>query len=355
MKSFRFIFLILLIFCFLIPLNALEIKEGRLKLVLHENIGRFSAYYLEDVRKNKYTSLFLDQDPRTSLLSVLIDNTVYRMGETSGFTEKVEKTVNGGKFIWESPFVRVTEDFSFVNAPGETLPTGVVIKISVTNISEQDYSAGVRYLFDTFLGERDNIHFKTETLSDVTNERSFSSTSMPDYFLSQGKKETDTGFQIMTDSDGITKPDRVILANWKRLNDNSWAYEVNSSRNFNQLPYSINDSAIALYYNPSRVLKKQTKTVTIIIGSYNKNGYTLETSATSTEIAKLFNQTVNETDTQFTDPNLAIQSDLIAVRDLIEKIDAKLESGEKITDSDISVMEQVISELQKRKTRYETE
>jgi hypothetical protein len=68
-----------------------------MKLIIHENTGRFSLYYLEDVRKNLYTPLFLVQDPRTSVLSILVNNKVYRMGEAAEFVQTVEQTVQGGQ------------------------------------------------------------------------------------------------------------------------------------------------------------------------------------------------------------------------------------------------------------------
>ena len=352
-RTFHSLIILIMLLCPIL-LSALELKEGRVKLILHENSGRFTAYYLEDVRKNKYSAFFLDQDPRTSVLSILVDNKVYRMGETSGFTETVQKTADGARFVWESSFIRVTEDFAFVKSGASPLSDGIQITVTVKNISELALSIGIRYLFDTYLGERDNIHFQTDSLSSVKNERAFTSTSMPDYIVSKSEKGDNPGFQIMTSQTGITRIDKVVLGNWKRLNDNSWAYDVNTTRNFNLLPYSINDSAVALYYNAERVEKGSSRSSLILIGAYSQEGFSIGNAVSDSEIAALFDQTVIDQDGATSkDLNISVQTDLIAVRDLIQKINSKLESGEEISYAELTVMEHVITELKTRKKKFE--
>ncbi len=348
-RTFHSLIILIMLLCPIL-LSALELKEGRVKLILHENNGRFTSYYLEDVRKNKYSAFFLDQDPRTTVLSILVDNKVYRMGESSGFSETVQKTAEGARFVWESSFIQVTEDFTFIKSVGAPLSDGIRITITVKNISERALSIGIRYLFDTYLGERDNIHFKTDSISSVKNEKAFTPTSMPAYIVSKSEKGDNPGFQIITSKTGITRIDKVILGNWKRLNDNSWTYDVNTTRNFNQLPYSINDSAVALYYNAERVEKGSSRSSIILCGAYSPEGFTTGNTAGDSEIAALFDQTViDQGEGGSQDINISVQTDLIAVRDLIHKINSKLESNEDISDAELTVMEHVITELTMKK------
>jgi len=353
-KAFIFLIAILILIFVPLSLSALELKQGRLKLILHEKTGRFSLYYLEDVRTNRYSPLFLDQDPRTTYLSILVNNKVYRMGETSGFTEKLEKTNSGARFIWESSFLRVTQAFSFISSANSPLSNGISIDIGVTNISEQNLSVGVRYLVDTNLGEKGNSHFETDTLSQITNEREFIKPRIPKYILSRSANAANPGLQIMTAAPGVTKPDRIVLSNWKRLNDNSWTYDVNTTRNFNQLPYSINDSAVALFYNPVPVKKGDKLLVSFPVGAFTNEGFALQGESSRGEIEQLFDKTVTQSSSMPQDIELAVQTDLIAVRDLIARINSKIENGEEITKAEIGVLYQVIQELKARKLRYES-
>ena len=72
------------------------------------------------------------------------------------------------------------------------------------------------------------------------------------------------------------------------------------------------------------------------------------------EIAALFNQTVIDQDRSTSqDINISVQTDLIAVRDLIQKVNSEIERGEEISNAELTVMEHVITELKTRKKKYE--
>ena len=58
---------------------------------------------------------------------------------------------------------------------------------------------------------------------------------------------------MMLDNNIVTSPDKVIFSNWKRLDESGWTLNVKDGRNFNLLPYSINDSAVSHYYEPIRI------------------------------------------------------------------------------------------------------
>ncbi|MDR2521374.1 MAG: hypothetical protein LBC72_02295, partial [Spirochaetaceae bacterium] len=60
---------------------AEEYTDGRIKLVLDDNLGKFLLYYMTDVEKQTYEPLFWDKDKRTSYLSAFIDGRVYVLGE----------------------------------------------------------------------------------------------------------------------------------------------------------------------------------------------------------------------------------------------------------------------------------
>ncbi len=338
-----------------VAIYSFELKEGRIKIDIHENLGRFSAYYLYDIKKNKYVPLFLDQDPRTTSLSIVEGNKVYRMGESSTFKQMIESTRDGAKFVWRSSTLEVTEEISFINSSSSPVSDGILITIKVKNISETTSTVGIRYIFDTYLGEDSNIHFKTDEVGKISGETSYNKFNVPAYIISPDDTEKFDGFQIMQQGKGITIPDTVILANWKRLNDATWDYEVRSSRNFNQLPYSINDSGIAMYYKQQNLSAGNSREITLAVGANNADGFSASKTNTKNEIAEVFNQTLNTETSLNQDPNLSIQTDLLTVNELIREINKSILSGEPVSDSELEVMNQVIIELQKRKERYSSE
>ena len=353
--AYKVIIMFLLFFAVSSSLFCLELKEGRIKVVLHENMGRFSVYYLHDLSNNEYTALYLDQDPRTTSLSIIENNKVYRMGESSDFRQVIESTNDGAKFIWRSSSLEVTEELSFINSPSSPVSDGILVTITVTNIAETKRSVGIRYIFDTYLGEENGTHFETGTVKRISGETSYFKYNLPEYINSPSGADRFEGFQIMLDGSGTTKPDKVVLANWKRMNDATWDYNVKASRNFNQLPYSINDSGIGLYYNQQNITPGSSETVKIAMGAYSSEGFSAEKNSTKSEIADVFNQTMNTGSGGSQDIKLSVQTDLLTINELLKKIDKKIEADDPPTDSEVELIDKVISELTKRKQKYSSD
>ena len=233
-----------------VSLWALDLTQGRVKLTLHEGIGRFTLSYLTDLKGTSYKPLLVANDPRTTILSLAVGNKVYRMGEGTEFREAVEKTGDGASFVWTSPFMVVREEFSFVSSAGSPLPDGIRMELTVKNTSDQDLGVGVRYLFDTSLGEASYVHFRTDKIAEISREQTLSRQDRAAYWVSPlvGDPEA-LGLMSMLSGPGITPPDRVVFANWKRLSDAPWTYETSPTRTFSLLPYSVNDSAVCQYYD----------------------------------------------------------------------------------------------------------
>lgn len=334
-------------------LPALEIKEGRIKLVLHENLGKFTAYYLTDIGKNTFKPLFFSQDPSTTSLSVLLENKVYRMGESSAFRQSIERTDRGAKFVWKSSSLIVTEEFSFIKSANSPITNGVVITVTTENISESGIPAEIRYIIDTSLGEDSGEHFKTDSIDRVSGETSFTKFTLPSYILSPADTDRFEGFQIMTDAPGVTPPDKLVLANWKRLNDSTWSYETRSTRNFNYSPYSFNDSGIAMYYNLGRITKNGKKEIVIAMGGYTESGFSVKDYETKSEIADVYDKSLDSVSSDTDDVDLSVQTDLLTVNQLLGRINKQLRDEIEITQDELEIMSKVIEELEKRKIRYD--
>ncbi len=330
---------------------ALEREDGRIKLILHEGTGRFSIYYLKSFKEKQYVSFLVDKDPRTSVVSVLIGNNIYRLGETSKFQEKVEKTVQGARFVWVSNLLQVTEDFAFITSNGSPLTDGVKITFQLKNTSEQDLTVGLRVLFDTYLGEDSYVHFKTDQVSEITHETTILKGNMVKYWISPLVGDSDNfGLQVLTNAKGITTPDRVVFANWKRLNDSSWLYETSTSRNFNLLPYSINDSAVCQYYDPLKLEKGETRSIVLLLGKYDPEGWDLSGEKTGVSLNKLLKKTASESTSE--DVYISAQADLSTLNKLIEEIDNLLEKKEKLTSENVDFVDEILGSLKERINKY---
>jgi hypothetical protein len=360
----------------------IDLTEGRLRVTLHDGIGRFSIAYLSNTRESAYSPLLVAQDPRTSLLSVVVGNKVYRMGEGTEFAQSSEKTADGARFIWKSSLLTITESFSFVSSSASTPADGVRIDLTIRNTSRQDLSVGARYLFDTYLGEASFVHFRTNTLTDVTKELALSGSALPLYWVSPLPNDPEElGLQVMTSGEGITVPDRVVFANWKRLSDASWSYTVSAARNFNLLPYSVNDSAVCQYYEPRTVAKGSELTLTVCLGKFNAAGFALRqptpaaapvvAAAAPTpepapvEPAPAQPAPVTPEPVPAAEPAAptaqseaaaaavqAARADLAAVNALIAQIDGSIAAGRAVSQADIEQLRAAVAELKSRASRY---
>ena len=332
----------------IILLNALDVVDGRMKISVNEDNGRFSVFYLEDVNENKYLSLLYKEDPRTSHMSVNFNNRVYILGESFEFTKEISRIEKGLRIKWSSTLLEVTQDLYFISSAGASLADGIHMKVRLKNLSETDAVIGLRFLFDTYLGERSNSHFYLSSGRKITGETSLK-TELPEYILSPTDESAKAGLQIMISSPGVTTPNEVILANWKRLNDSSWNYSVNTQRTFSSPPYSINDSAALFLYNPRIIPSGQSDEISLAFGYFTNTAFSPDFSSRDEEISELVATVKNPTpDNTVTN----IKKDLLSIRDLVNQIDIIIQSGEEITDEKLYLLEQVIRKLEQRKLQY---
>jgi hypothetical protein len=329
--------------------GAAEFIEGRIRLVLNETTGRFSLYYMADIAREEYVPFFADGDPRTSFLAIQVNDRNYRLGDSSAF-----KTSSGGSgvnpsLVFESPALQITEKFGFVKTAGSYLTNGVKITVTITNKGRQRIQAGARFLIDTSLGE-EGIHFSTDK-REISSEALIDSASEDSFWVSGNDR---LGLMGSVSGSGITRPDQVHFANWKRLNDASWKIPFYQGRNFNLLPYSIDDSAVCYYYEPAAVEPGNARTITLILASKDDNGFSGNITEEPNEISRLLaitrvpdsgaagSSSKNET-------NETMQADLIILRDLTSRIDEYIKSGVSVSEEELAALELVISRL---KTKY---
>jgi hypothetical protein len=354
--------LLLLLTAAAAPGFGLDAADGRVRLTLIEGTGRFSVSCQTGSNGGSYVPLLATQDPRTTTLSVVYGNKIYRMGESSEFSEKAERVPGGARFVWKSSFLQVTETFSFVSALDSSVRTGVRIDLSLKNMSEQDITAGARYLFDTYLGEPSGVHFRTPALTQVNRETALTPADKAAWWVSPRAGDKDNfGLQTMLSGTGVTVPDRVVFANWKRLSDASWAYDTSSARNFSLLPYSVNDSAVAQYYEARPVPRSGEATITLVMGIYSPAGYNAAAPAPSAvvsspppvapDFSSEVKQSLDEGRTA-KDDSKAAQADLATVNAILNEIDAKIGSSSGMSDEELALIESALKDLGSRSGRY---
>ncbi len=342
----RSLFAIVLGLVALATTSALEAREGLVKIFVDETDARFVLYRLVDVTKDRYEALFFDQDPRTSSLTLSFDGRQYRLGDSAEFKQAVARTNGGVSIEFRSAFARVTERLDFARSAGASISDGIRLSIDVENVSQKEAPIGLRLIVDTDLAEKSGVEFTTPNSSRTSNETLYEGPAVPAWVATPGEVSS---FMLQFVGDGLSSPDRVHLANWKRLNEASWILDASNARNFSLLPYSINDSAIAAYWLPKNLAAGAKETVTVAMGSYNDKGYPIAQASKGAD--ELFSKTVLNQSAS-TDKKTLIESDLLAVRDLLTRIDLVLSSGSAPSPDEIAAWKKILDLLDQRKKGY---
>ncbi|AEJ19515.1 hypothetical protein [Gracilinema caldarium] len=340
-KNLIFIGFILAIVQGLPWLSAAEFSDGRMKLVLHENTGRFSLYYLTDIKKERYQSLFVDKDPRTSFLSILVNDKSYRLGDSTAFRIKVQNENSKPAIIFQASTIEVVQEFEFIRTGGATLSNGVKMNIRVTNKGEKAIPIGIRFVLDTSLGENAQNHFYTD-LQQIPAELALTSKDRDTYWIS---KNDSLGLMGSINIAGTSQPDLIHFANWKRFNDASWQITSSNGRNFNLLPYSIGDSAVAYYYDPVLIPRGSVRNVAILLTLASDKGFETVGKSIEGDISQLLG-TARGTSTE----ELSFRTDLIMIGDVVNKIDSILAAQQAVSEEELAALETILSKLQEKYT-----
>jgi hypothetical protein len=286
--------------------TAVEYSDGQLRLVLHGETGRFSLYAGR-------RALFADQDPRTSFLSVMVNDRSYKLGDSSAFRTRLDPL--RPSLIFESSFLLVNVDFSFEKRNNSAETNCVSIKISLENRGGSQISAGARFLLDTQLGEGASPIGFTTNLRSINSETLITGKDSDNFWTDKNDTLSLTG-SLNTGSPA--DPDSVHFANWKKLNDAAWKAQLNPGSNFNSPPYSVGDAAVCYYFEP-RPLGRGEKRIF---------GFTLSLDNTAQAIAaggELFHDLAPAASP--VESLNAREQDLKTLEELMARIDALIASG----------------------------
>lgn len=364
-------------------LNALDVTQGNVKLTLYEKGGRFNVFVNKPDAPAQSFAFFAKEDPRTTMLQILVDNNIFTMGDDASFRQVVEKTAGGARFVWTSPFMRVTEEFTLLTASDGPLSEGVRVVVKIDNTSEVDHLIAVRYLFDTYLGEKKGTHFVTSTNATFAREASLNVGQGGFYwispFIESGSGE---GVMSLADSQFATPPESIVFANWKRLYEANWDYKPTGNLDFNFFPYSFNDSAAAQYY-PKLVVKKKTgREITLVLGNaatYNASRAPLVAEKGNEDLSSDKNKLLDANDRPVEDNNAGpakntpaiarfsgaitkpltrtnfdlVYAEITKLDQFISDINAKIQAGKPLTDDEVKKYQAALADFETKASKQE--
>jgi hypothetical protein len=342
-------------FSLLFPAAAAEFTGGSIRLVLHEETGRFSLYSTDGGSGGRYEALFAAQDPRTSFLAVSFNDRIYKLGDVSSFRIRVGEDASKPSFIFESSFLLVTEEFSFIKTPGHDAPNGVALRITIENRSPQQARVGARFLLDTDLGENSPQSAFITDKQQIGSEISFEKGSPDRWWISRNEGRSLMG-SMFGAADAGEEADSLCFANWKRLNDVSWKIFYQQGRNFNMPPYSVGDSAVCYYFEPRSLNRGETCSFVIVLAASGEEGFSFNLAGENQEpentLAKILDESNLAAEALASaggdaGPAYSREKDLELIRSILEQIDGYMASGS-ITEDDLAAIETVLGQIRER-------
>jgi len=337
----RLFFAVLLAVAATLP--ALDVQRGKLKVSVNDKTGRFMVYGSEDQVKPVWTPLFLADDVTTSKWKIEVGDKVYVLGDDALFTTAVEATATGARVTWGSKVVVATLNLDFVLSAASAVADGLKLTLNLANVSPVTVKAGVRWVLDTNLGEKKE-HFRLSSGDTVSSETKLEG-AYPDFWTSRSAIDDALGLIVMLGK-GSTPPSRVVFANWKRLDDAAWDSGFKAGREFNLLPYSFNDSAVAEYWDPQDLGPGLAREISVVLGLLSGQSFGGARIASANPIDDLLKKNRN--------PALsAIDQDIASLDTLAAQIDAKLADPAKVTPEDLRLLQAVLDQIEARKKALE--
>jgi hypothetical protein len=159
-------------------------------------------------------------------------------------------TAAGGSIttVWTLPAgVVVTQILSPMVNPFSGRADMVRIAYQALNTSNLPRSVGIRTLLDVMVGDNDAAPYFVPGVGNSNKEQQFALASMPasytSFELNNYAANSLKGQGLLTRGEGITPPDRFVIASWSRSYNTLWDYTVTPANN-------TNDSATLMYWNP---------------------------------------------------------------------------------------------------------
>ncbi|MEN6297102.1 MAG: hypothetical protein ABFC92_04040 [Rectinema sp.] len=318
---------------------ALDIRDGLVRITTDDLTLRPMLYRLVNIAgKSKYEPLWFNGDPRTSFITISVDNRIYRMGYSQEYQTSQRRIQNGIEIEYRSVTNRVTQRIMFAALAGSRVANGFIIELEVENYTSRDMKIMLKEVCDTWLGENTGNHIALASKPKVTDEMLLNSDSKEPYIISPGQ---DASIALLFDSD--PRPDSVVIANWKRLSDSKFFYDSELMRGFTLSPYSVNDSALGLYWNdkivPAKgVVKVESRWLSGGPGSEFISWLTQNYPPKEAEETQAISQ-------KNASPGISsgFSLDVEAIQALVSRIDSAIENIDNVTDEDLQL---ILSELE---------
>lgn len=322
-------------------------------LSVSEEDGRFILYRRND-KADKWKPLVFEDFPSTTYFkffdksSKVLD---FGLGGKNNYSETkiIDDTI---VYFWKNQEIKIKIVYKLVPSVAGGSSDTLLIDLSLINLTDKIININYYFCVDTYLGEKLNKHFLIPGGVVVDSEKEIPKNGIPG-IITSFDNDLKLGVNILLNKEKQITPDRVFFANWKKVEQENALYKVDTGKSFDLKPYSINDSALFIEYNDC-VLKANNDLTYRFILSVNSDVIAIEDKkeVVKEEVVKIDSakdKTISDNSDDKKDSSKLINLSLSELLKLLDKINKKLTSGEKLEESDVELSKQILSEIKKRK------
>ncbi|MEK9657176.1 MAG: hypothetical protein VW378_02235 [bacterium] len=261
--------------------SPLMLQNEFIKLIVNQdpiNIGRFAIETSQGDPKNKRDDekplIFGRPYPWTSYTTIYLDGKIYifggknpkyqkRSSENLHFGQVIHQTIENNQIITVCRFddLSVTQRLYFFRHPNSKVFDTAMLHYEVHNLGSKKHRVGLRVMLDTMLGSNDAAPFRFGS-SVITSEKQFHKKDFFNYWQTFDNLKSPTIIAqgtVLLDNPNFIVPDRILLSNWGHLVANPWKENYKKERSFIRQGELEQDTALALYWDPSTLSANETR------------------------------------------------------------------------------------------------
>lgn len=343
-----------------------------IKLIVTNKDGRFALYGRNNV-KDEWIPVFFEDFPITSYFRFYKNHELLYYGEggSDNYSE-IEIVDNKIVYLWYNEDIKITITYSIVSWEKSKSANTLIIDLRIDNLTEKIFTFDSILCLDTYLGEKSGEHFVVSDNTVINNEQEILDTSTIDYIQSFNH-DYKLGINMLFNREKQIAPDRIFFANWKRVDKNIGLYQVTPGINFDLKPYSLNDSALFIEYKEQEIIPHRDHEYRYILNISNNPAVPTEepsiipTATPTPPVGETDTQKNNSSvtptpiptkeDNNITSKDQKKQLELInlTLTDLLALLDSindKLKTGQKLSREDVELSRQILDEIKRRRKKY---
>ncbi len=215
--------------------------------------------------------------PWTSYTTVVVDKAPYVFGgpgdrraghgaATTGLTAPPKVAGEAVEAIARVGDIEIVEALTFGRSPTTRVRDAALISYRFTNRGNTAHAIGLRVVLDTMLGSNDGAPLRAGGRA-ISTATQLSGADLPDYWQAfDSLSQPAVISQGTIRAPGLTPPDRLEMVDWGTLADSVWEYKFPTGADFTRKGEDSQDTAVALYWDPTALAPGQSRTYATMYG-----------------------------------------------------------------------------------------